>query len=343
LTTVCEHAPGTHVVQFYEGEDFMHREVLAFFAQAFRRRDPVVMISRPHTYRAVIECLQSDSDSAMADAAGRVTFIDAHEALSNLMDGDVPVPARVHQSFNGLMAAAALAPGQMLWICGEMAAELCRTGNWAAAARIEELWNEASAGHRCVTLCSYAMAGFDADISSTSFRAICSQHTHIVPAEGYSEARDDRARLETVAALQQRVRATDAARARQQTPRAAVALASPTVYVIDDDASVRRSLGRLLRSVELRVETFASAEAFLESIDRSASGCLIVDIQLAGMSGSDLQRQMTSALWSMPVIAMSGSHDQQIETDAIRLGARAFLRKPFDAQVLIDAIGQVLA
>jgi FixJ family two-component response regulator len=106
---------------------------------------------------------------------------------------------------------------------------------------------------------------------------------------------------------------------------------------------VRRSLGRLLRSVELRVETFASAEAFLESIDRSASGCLIVDIQLAGMSGSDLQRQMTSALWSMPVIAMSGSHDQQIETDAIRLGARAFLRKPFDAQVLIDAIGQVLA
>ena len=56
------------------------------------------------------------------------------------------------------------------------------------------------------------------------------------------------------------------------------------------------------------------------------------------MSGSDLQRQMADAHWTMPVIAMSGSHDLQIEAEALRLGARAFLRKPFDAQVLIDAI-----
>ncbi len=146
-----------------------------------------------------------------------------------------------------------------------------------------------------------------------------------------------------VACLQQRVRATETARAHQQTAQAAVAVATPTVYVIDDDASVRRSLGRLLRSVDLRVETFASAEAFLESIDRTAAGCLIVDIQLVGMSGSDLQRQMASAHWSMPVIAMSGSHDLQIEAEALRLGARTFLRKPFDAQVLIDAIGRALA
>jgi FixJ family two-component response regulator len=114
------------------------------------------------------------------------------------------------------------------------------------------------------------------------------------------------------------------------------------IYVIDDDASMRRSLARLLSAVDLQVQTFASAEEFLAAVAPDSGGCLIADAQLVGMSGSELQSRMASANWRMPVIAMSGSHDRQIESEAVRLGASAFLSKPFDAQALLDAIARAL-
>jgi CheY-like chemotaxis protein len=284
--------------------------------------------------------MASDPDPATAAAARRAIFVDGHDTLGELMEGDLPTLARFERCFTDLVAAVDPGAGQILWIYGDMVDELCRLGNPTAAVRLEELWNQVSARFRCSVMCGYGIGDFDTDLPAQHFRAVCGQHTHVMPTEAYSDAPDDRVRLETVACLQQRVRACDAARAQSPVTKAAPAVVTPTVYVIDDDPSVRRSLGRLLRSVDLRVETFASAEAFLESIDRTAAGCLIVDIQLEGMSGSDLQRQMAGAQWTMPVIAMSGSHDRQIEAEALRLGARAFLRKPFDAQVLIDAIAR---
>ena len=114
------------------------------------------------------------------------------------------------------------------------------------------------------------------------------------------------------------------------------------VYVIDDDTSIRRSLNRLLTSPNWTVRTFDSGEAFLAELGKLSRGCLIVDVELKGMSGLELVRQMTNAHPSWPIIVISGSHDEKTESEALRLGARAYLRKPYDLQALLDAITALL-
>ena len=114
------------------------------------------------------------------------------------------------------------------------------------------------------------------------------------------------------------------------------------VYVIDDDVSIRRSLNRLLTSSNWTVRTFDSGEAFLAELSKLSRGCLIVDVELKGMSGIELVRQMTDAHSSWPIIVISGSHDKKTESEALRLGARAYLRKPFDSQALLDALTALL-
>src|SRR4030095_14522388 len=132
-------------------------------------------------------------------------------------------------------------------------------------------------------LCGYAIDNFDDDLLAQQFRGVCRQHTHILPAEGFADAPDDRTRLEHVALLQQRTRAL----AHGQPVVAAIGDASitSTVYVIDDDASVRRSTARLLTSIGVEARVFASAEAFLTEVDSDAAGCVVLDIQLTGVSG----------------------------------------------------------
>jgi FixJ family two-component response regulator len=113
--------------------------------------------------------------------------------------------------------------------------------------------------------------------------------------------------------------------------------------VIDDDASIRRSLSRRLKLAMWQVRAFESAEAFLADLDSLAPGCLVLDIRLGGMSGLDLLAHMKVTRPSWPIIAMSGSNSDNVETEALRLGARAFLHKPFAPQELIDAITQAFA
>jgi FixJ family two-component response regulator len=112
--------------------------------------------------------------------------------------------------------------------------------------------------------------------------------------------------------------------------------------VIDDNANLRRALGRLLTASHWPVRTFDSAEAFLAEMDKLPIGCLVIDVQLRGMSGLDLCHRLVNAGFSWPIILMSGLDDKKIENEALRLGARAFLRKPFDSQALLDEIAQAL-
>ena len=114
------------------------------------------------------------------------------------------------------------------------------------------------------------------------------------------------------------------------------------IYLIDDDVSVRRSLVRLLTLMNRQVRAFDSAEAFLAEVDRLPLGGIILDMQLSGMSGLELLRQMTNAGLRWPVIAMSGSQDEDAEAEALRLGAQLYLHKPFDAGTLLDTITQFL-
>jgi FixJ family two-component response regulator len=110
------------------------------------------------------------------------------------------------------------------------------------------------------------------------------------------------------------------------------------VYVIDDDESVRRAIGRLLRSVDLDVETFSSAEEFLRNPKQGQSACILIDIRMPGLTGFDLQRRLLSEGIQIPVIVISASDDVQIREHARELGAQFFFRKPVDDQALLDAI-----
>jgi FixJ family two-component response regulator len=115
-----------------------------------------------------------------------------------------------------------------------------------------------------------------------------------------------------------------------------------TIFVIDDDASVREALKSLIRSVGLRVETFASAQEFLRDRRSSVPGCLILDVRLPGLSGLDLQREMAAANIHTPIIFITGHGDIPMTVRAMKAGAVEFLTKPFRDQDLLDAIQQAL-
>jgi FixJ family two-component response regulator len=110
------------------------------------------------------------------------------------------------------------------------------------------------------------------------------------------------------------------------------------VYVIDDDESVRRAIGRLLRSAHLNVETFASGEDFLCNPREGQNACILIDIRMAGLTGFDLHQRLLSEGIQIPVIVISASDEVQIREHARELGAQAFFRKPVDDQALLDAI-----
>mgnify|MGYP003295734507 CR=1 FL=1 len=114
------------------------------------------------------------------------------------------------------------------------------------------------------------------------------------------------------------------------------------VYVIDDDPSVREAIKSLIRSVGMRVETFGSAQEFLASSRPDAPACLVLDVRMPGLSGLDLQRELSDANISIPVIFITGHGDIPMSVRAMKAGAMEFLTKPFRDQDLLDAIAQAL-
>jgi len=118
--------------------------------------------------------------------------------------------------------------------------------------------------------------------------------------------------------------------------------ADAMVFVVDDDASMRESLKNLIRSVGLRIEAFASAQAFLSSKRPEAPSCLVLDVRLPGLSWLDLQKRMSDTDMEMPVIFITGHGDIPMTVQAMKAGAVEFLTKPFRDQYLLDAIHHAL-
>lgn len=114
--------------------------------------------------------------------------------------------------------------------------------------------------------------------------------------------------------------------------------ASAKVFVVDDDHSVRRSLARLLRSVGIDVEAFASATEFLEYAPHEGPSCLVLDLRMPAMSGLDLQRRLAEVGRSVPIVFISGHGDLSTGVRAMKEGAVDFLPKPVDEHDLLDAI-----
>jgi FixJ family two-component response regulator len=114
--------------------------------------------------------------------------------------------------------------------------------------------------------------------------------------------------------------------------------ANSTVLVIDDDPDVRASVGRLLRSVGIDVQLFASISDFFSSRPLDRPTCLVLDVRLPGQSGLDLQRELTQAKRDLPIIFITGHGDIPMSVQAMKGGAIEFLTKPFRDQDLLDAI-----
>jgi FixJ family two-component response regulator len=119
-------------------------------------------------------------------------------------------------------------------------------------------------------------------------------------------------------------------------------LDNATVFVIDDDARMRAATERLLKSVGLHAETFATPQDFLRRKLPDGPGCLVLDMRLPGMSGLDVQRKLTEAGVQIPVIFITGHGDIPMTVKAMKSGAVEFLTKPFRDQDLLDAIQQAL-
>ena len=114
------------------------------------------------------------------------------------------------------------------------------------------------------------------------------------------------------------------------------------VFIIDDDAAMRETLGSLFRSVGLQVELFGSAREFAQIKMPDAASCLVLDIRLPGVSGLDFQAELAKAGISVPIIFMTGHGDIPMSVQAMKAGAIDFLTKPFRDQEMLDAVVRAL-
>lgn len=116
----------------------------------------------------------------------------------------------------------------------------------------------------------------------------------------------------------------------------------PVIAIIEDDASIRRALARLLHSVGWKVVVFTSAEAFLHTARQESPDCLVLDIRLPGMSGVEFLEYCAVAGLSLPVICITAHDDVQVRRQTAQAGVVAFLAKPVDEQDLLQAVRHAL-
>ena len=116
----------------------------------------------------------------------------------------------------------------------------------------------------------------------------------------------------------------------------------PTVFVIDNDQAVLEGLSLLIKSVGLNVETFSSAQQFLDVLDPSRPGCLVLDVRMPGMSGLELQETLHRRHVKIPIIMISGHGDVPMAVQTVKMGAIDFIEKPFRDQVLLERIQKAI-
>jgi FixJ family two-component response regulator len=117
----------------------------------------------------------------------------------------------------------------------------------------------------------------------------------------------------------------------------------PTVFIVDDDESVSRALKRLLVSAGYRVEVFPSADAFLNNSGNRENACLVLDVQMPGLNGLELQTRLTDAGIEIPIVFITGHGDIPMSVRAMKAGAINFLQKPFDDEDLLNSVREAIA
>jgi FixJ family two-component response regulator len=117
---------------------------------------------------------------------------------------------------------------------------------------------------------------------------------------------------------------------------------APLIHVIDDDAAMRTALGRLLTACGYRVQLYESGRAFLDGGSHDAAGCILLDVNMPGLTGLQLQEHLAGSGSILPIVFLTGSGDIAMSVRAIKAGAEDFLSKPIAREALLDAIGRAL-
>lgn len=319
-------ARGSHLVRFFEDENSAHRMIAEFFSEDARLDDFCIMIARADTHEGVRQVLAAHSMTR--SLADRIRFVAADEnQLARFLTGNVLNRERAEEFF--LQVLSHVPPSgenARVRLYGEMGDVLCEQGQHAIALQMEDFAGLLFALEpRLSILCGYRVRHFANDAGAAVLRAVCGKHTDVGSLLDLSVPADERGSNPALPGV------------------AAVADSSVRlVYLVDDDPSMRRSLGRLLTVSNYRVRIFDSAEAFLKEAATVAGGCLVLDIQLGGMTGLELIALLTEQGHRLPIIAMSGFQDEKTENEALRLGARAFLHKPFEPKALMDTIERIM-
>src|SRR5688572_12420314 len=200
----------THVVQFYENNQFLYDALAAFVGGALTHGKPAVVIARPESVRGLTARLaRSGVDVDHARSDGQLIINDAHSMLSRFMRGSIVDEDRFMKEVGGLIEGGLHGRDVVVRAFGEMVDILFRDGNTAAAIRVEELWNGLSHRYPFDLLCGCAIGNFYTDRHAEQLRDICDRHSHVVPAESYSLLQREDQRARAIIELQQRARALE--------------------------------------------------------------------------------------------------------------------------------------
>lgn len=197
----------SHVVEFYDTEAFLADTVCAYLAPALRDHAAVVVVATAPHLRAFADAIGAagiDLDAAVHE--GRYLAFDAEAVLRQFMGDGGPDPALFRHAIGAVMDAAT-AGGRPVRVYGEMVTLLWADGDVAGALAVEDLWNDLAERRSFELLCSYPMRAFGREDSADAFDDICSQHSQVIPSEGYSLLSDPSARSRAVARLQQQATA----------------------------------------------------------------------------------------------------------------------------------------
>ena len=202
----------THVVQFYESDEFLVDAAAGFLMDGLTLAQPVVLIATD-SHRAAFEQRLSSRGHDVEGLRRKGHFVsaDARTTLESFMSGGMPDPERFRIAVGDVISrSAAERPGRRVRAYGEMVDVLWRDGNRRAAIRLEELWNDLAATHDFSLLCAYQMGNFYRATDSAEFDEVCRTHEVVVPAERVSNARDKQERALEISRLQHRAAALEA-------------------------------------------------------------------------------------------------------------------------------------
>lgn len=205
-----------HIVQFYESDTFLADAVGKFIGEGLRNGEAGIVLAT-ESHRAGIEerLVQDGLDIAAARMQSYYIALDAIDALSTVMVEGSPDPQRFAEVFGSIIQQASRGRPNVR-IFGELVTLLCADGLSSAAIRLEELWNELGKTHNFTLFCSYPMHGFDNIVFEGDFKAICAQHSYVLPAESYSKLTSQKERLLAITHLQQKASSLDIEIARRQ-------------------------------------------------------------------------------------------------------------------------------